>query len=436
MKTRKVLVITYYWPPAAGPGVQRFLKFCKYFHLFGWEPIVLTVKDGSYSSTDPTLEGDVPDGLMVVKTKTHEPFSVYNKLRGGEGNKIPVSLIGIKEDKRLIQKLSLYIRANFFVPDARKGWKKYALKAAKKIMKEHQIDAMVTTGPPQSTHLIGLDIKKEFKIPWVADFRDPWTNVFYNKFFPRSKSTIKKDKLFEDKVLGNCDAVSVVSNGLVEEFGDRAKVIETIYNGFDHEDIKHPGEFFTDKFNLEYIGNLKPNQNVMAVWDAIYELLDEIKGFRQDFTLSLTGNIDTYILRDLQSRDVLKSCLRISNYVPHNEAIERMIKTNILLFIVPEAENNKLIITGKLFENMATLTPMLSVGPIDGDASILIDEGGRDPMIGYDGKLAIKEQLLKYYNAWKEDKGKKMFHDKTDLMKFSRKELTGRFSNLLDSMIK
>ena len=125
MAAKKVLVITYYWPPAAGPGVQRFLKFCKYFDNFGWEPIVLTVKDGSYPSIDSTLEKDIPDGLKVFSTKTNEPFSAYNKFRGGEGNKIPVSLIGIREDKRLIQKLSLFIRANFFIPDARKGWKKW-----------------------------------------------------------------------------------------------------------------------------------------------------------------------------------------------------------------------------------------------------------------------------------------------------------------------
>lgn len=432
MNLRKVLVITYYWPPAAGPGVQRFLKFCKYFHEFGWQPIVLTVKDGSYPSIDTSLEKDVPDSMEVVKTKTFEPFSAYNKLRGGKGNEIPVSLIGIKEDKRLIQKLSLFIRANFFIPDARKGWKPYAIKAAEDLIATHEIDVIVTTGPPQSVHLIGLALKKKFNIPWVTDFRDPWTNVFYNKFFPRTNATKRKDQSFEDEVLKNSDAVTVVSNGLVKEFEDRAKSIEVIYNGFDHSDMPDPGSITTEKFNLEYIGNLKPNQNVTAVWQALSELSDENKSFSEDYKLSLTGNIDGFILKDMQS---IKLNLSVSSYVPHSEAIDRMIKTNMLLFIVPEAENNNLIITGKLFEYMATKTPMLSVGPPDGDAAKLLLEGERDPMIAYNGKDAVKALILKYYNSWKESNGIKQFHESTDLMKFSRKELTGRFSSLLNSLV-
>ena len=435
MATKRVLVITYYWPPAAGPGVQRFLKFCKYLRDFDWEPIVLTVENGSYSSTDNSLEKDIPTGTKVYKTKTFEPFQVYNSLRGQKGKGIPVSLMGIKEDKRFIQKLSILIRANFFVPDARKGWRPFAVKKAKKLINQYSINAIVTTGPPQSTHLIGRELKKEFGIPWIADFRDPWTTVFYNKFFPRTKKAQKKDKKLEDAVLSECDAITVVSNGLAKEFEDRASKIEVIYNGFDEADIPDKKQINTDTFSLEYIGNLKPNQNVEALYEAISELKNENAAFSEDFKLNFTGNVDAYLLEEMCVSYGLKSIVKVLPYVPHQEAVNRMVKSNILLFIIPRAENNRLIITGKLFEYMASATPMLSIGPIDGDASLLIKEGKRGTMLDYADKDGIKALLIQRYLLWKEQNGKKTFHVEDGLKQFSRRELTRKLSNVLNSAI-
>ena len=435
MSAKKVLVITYYWPPAAGPGVQRFLKFCKYLPEYGWDPVVLTVDSGSYSSSDDSLDRELSKDLPVYKTKTFEPFSVYNKLRGAKGNTIPVSLMGIKEDKRLIQKIALYIRANYFVPDARKGWLSHALKAIPRILKEHDISAIITTGPPQSTHLIGLELKKRFNLPWLADFRDPWTSVFYNKFFPRTASTERKDQALEDSVLTSADAVVAVSSGLEEEFKDRAKSVEVIYNGFDHEDIPEKDASTTGKFSLEYIGNLKPNQNPEELWNSLRELMTEVEGFRDLFKLNLTGNIDKYIASDLNTKYKLGPILNIIPYVSHNEAVERMASTNLLLFIVPEAENNNLIITGKLFEYLASRTPILSVGPVDGDASKLLREAERDVMIPYSDKDKIKAQILDRYKLWLETGKLQYKHPEADLMRYSRKHLSEKLGGVLDSIV-
>jgi len=412
------------------------LKFCKYFNEFGWDPIVLTVENGSYSSTDTSLENDIPKGTQVFKTKSFEPFQVYNRLRGEKGKSVPVSLIGIKEDKRYIQRLSLFIRANFFIPDARKGWKSFAVKKAREIIKEIGVDAIITTGPPQSTHLIGLDLKKEFELPWIADFRDPWTNVFYNRFFPRTKKTEEKDRKLESTVLDKCDAITVVSNGLANEFGDRAARVEVVYNGFDHEDLPQKEEVTTDHFCLEYIGNLKPNQNVEALYEAIGELVKENTDFGDDFRLNYTGNADQYLLDEMCNNFGLKSCVKVLPYVQHLDAVKRMAQANLLLFIIPRAENNRLIITGKLFEYMASGTPMLSVGPIDGDAAQLIKEGNRGIMLDYLDKDGIKAELMKNYSLWKNNKEKKWFYDNDDLNQFSRRELTKRLASLLDSIIK
>ena len=435
MSRKKVLVITYYWPPAAGPGVQRFLKFCKYLPEFGWDPVVLTVQAGSYSSKDASLDEDVIAGLPVYKTKTFEPFTVYNKLRGIKGNTVPVSLMGIKEDKRLIQRLSLYVRANFFIPDARKGWKRHAVKEVKNILREHDISAMITTGPPQSTHLIGLELKKKFGLPWLVDFRDPWTTVYYNKFFPRTASTERKDKSMEDEVVSQADAVVAVSAGLAAEFRDRAKSLEVIYNGFDDDDIPKLDSGATKTFTLEYIGNLKPNQNPEQLWIALGELMDEVSGFKDTFKLNLTGNIDKYLAEDLPNKYGLSSILNLISYVSHKEAVGRMVNTSLLLFIVPEADNNHLIITGKLFEYIASQTPVLAIGPVDGDAAKLLEEAGRDAMIPYASKDEIKAQILGQFNSWLEGGRIPKKHESTDLKQFSRKHLSEKLGNVLNSIL-
>ncbi len=431
---KKVLIITYYWPPAAGPGVQRFVKFCKYLPSFGWDPIILTVKEGSYPSIDQSLEDNIPEDLPVYRTKTFEPFQVYNRLRGEKGKEIPVSLIGIKEDKRLIQRLSLYIRANWFVPDARKGWRKYAVAEATKIIKAHNPDVIITTGPPQSTHLIGLDLKKRHNLPWLADLRDPWTNVFYNKFFPRTESTKRKDKNLEDAVIKGADFVTVVSSGLKKEFGDRSKGITVIYNGFDEEDFVESQSSKQERFTLEYIGNLKPNQNPNSLWEAISELLAENAPFKADFRLILTGNIDKFIAADLIDKYGLGDNLNIKAFVPHKEAIEVMKKAGMLLFIVPEAENNHLIITGKLFEYLASGSDILAIGPVDGDAAQLLVEAKKSGMIDYSNKTELKSQLLRAYKTWKNDDMKQEIETKADLSKFSRKSLTADLVEVLNKL--
>ncbi|MBL4755586.1 MAG: glycosyltransferase, partial [Flavobacteriales bacterium] len=410
-------------------------KFCKYLPEFGWDPVVLTVEAGSYSSKDTSLDEDVIAGLPIYKTKTFEPFTIYNKLRGSKGNAVPVSLMGIKEDKRLIQRLSLYIRANFFIPDARKGWKPHAIREVKKIMREHDISAMITTGPPQSTHLIGLELKKAFRLPWVVDFRDPWTTVYYNKFFPRTAATERKDKSMEDAVLSQADAVIAVSAGLAAEFKDRAKNLEVIYNGFDDSDIPQISPEVTKSFALEYIGNLKPNQNPNQLWIALKELIAEVPGFKEAFKLNLTGNIDKYLAEDLTHKYGLSSILNIISYVSHKEAVERMVRASLLLFIVPEADNNQLIITGKLFEYIASQTPVLAIGPVDGDAAKLLKEAGRDLMIDYDSKDEIKRQILGQFNRWVEWGKISGKHKSTDLIQFSRKHLSEKLGNVLNSIL-
>jgi glycosyltransferase involved in cell wall biosynthesis len=431
---RKVLILTYYWPPASGPGVQRFLKISKYISDFGWQPVILTVENTSSSSVDYSLGDDV-ESLQVFKTKTFEPFEVYNRLSGKKGKQVGTGLIGFENNKGLFKKITLFIRANFFIPDARKGWSRFALKEATRIIEENKIEAIITTGPPHSVHLIGLKLKKKFGLPLIADFRDPWTNIFYNKFFPRTKKTKIKDKKLEDSVLVNADLVTVVSNGLSEEFNDRAKKIEVVYNGFDPADIPEIIPDKSEKFRLSYVGNFKPNQNIESFWEAIAELKNEIPELSTNFILNLTGNLNSGLFEFIDKHD-LNDIVEVNSYVAHSEAVKIMTNSGLLLFIIPNTDSNNLIITGKLFEYIASGSPVLSIGPINGNASEILNNSGRDKMIDYSEKDKIKEQIKRYYSLWLNESGKLFKHPASDNQKFSRKHQAKQFADQLNILCK
>ena len=427
---KKVLIITYYWPPGSGPGVQRFLKFSKYLREFGWEPIILTVDNGSYPSTDKTLEQDIPEGLEVYRSQSFEPFRWYNLLKGKKTKDATVGAIGL-QGSSLFQRLALYVRANFFIPDARVGWNRFAIRKAHLIFKEHQIDAIISTGPPHSSHLIANALKKTHHIPWIADLRDPWTTVFYNAFFPRTESTKKRDKQLEDLVLKNADSISVVSNGMLEEFSDRAKDISLIYNGFDDEDFKSLKKNNTEKFTISYVGNFKPNQNAVVVWECLKELSHKTPQFKSDLKIVLTGNVDPSIVKSIQENG-LEEQLSLEGFAAHHTAVQRMLDANLLLFVIPVSERNHLIITGKLFEYLATGNPILAIGPKGGNASALLTDAKRDDMLDYGDKNLIMKQIENAYQNWKKETPADFSHE--DLERFTRKGLTEKLANKLNNL--
>lgn len=428
---KKVLIITYYWPPASGPGVFRFLKFVKFLPKYGYIPYVLTVKNGSYPSIDKSLLNEESTDLNVTRTYTLEPFALFNKLTGNKGKSLPVGIAPQKKDS-VLKKLMFYIRANYFIPDARKGWNIFAYKKAKRIISSENIDYLITTGPPHSTHLIGLKLKRNLNSKWIADFRDPWTNIYYNQFFPRTKKTEIKDKKLESKVLEQSDVSIAVSHGLVKEFEDRAKKIELIPNGFDLGDIPSRKIIRTENFVLSYVGNFKTNQNIPVIWEALSELKSEIKDFSKNFRLHITGNC----VQDVQQKIMqfaLNDIVELKGHVNHETAIRKMLESNMLLFIIPKSENNKLILTGKLFEYLATQTPILSIGPLDGDADRLLKKQKRNEMIDYEDKTRFKDIIKKFYFKWLDNK-KLVVTAKSDLSSYSREKLTEKLAQILDSL--
>ena len=434
---KSVLILTYYWPPAGGPGVQRWLKFAKYLEEFGWKAHILTVRDGTYSALDEQLLKEVPEGIPVYKTKSRDPFRIYNILKGKKSGSVSVALININKEKSLVDRLSMYIRSNCCIPDARKGWIPFAYKEAMKIISDKNIDMIVTTGPPHSTHLAGLKIKRKIGIKWLADLRDPWTTVYYNDMLPRTEATKRKDKKYEDDVLGNADVLTVVSPGMKKEFSDRNPHIEVVLNGFDLADMEPSGIAggSDGRFRLTYTGNFKPNQHVPLIWDAISELIAEDEGFRKNFVLSFVGNVDATV-PGYFSEKALSENLELISYVPHAEVTRLMAESDLLLFVIPQSLNNKLIITGKLFEYLASGTPVLSVGPVDGDAALILKDTGRDKMIDYLDKETFKQRLYQLYRDWKENNSNLPQMDVRMLDKYSRRSSASNIAEIMKELIK
>jgi len=430
--TKKVLIITYYWPPAGGSGVQRWLKFSKYLGDFGWEPVVLTTENGSYPMLDVSLLEDVPIGLKVYRTKSFEILQLMSKFSKDKKTKASVGMIGLSDSKSLFSKFLKFVRANFILPDARKGWNKYAYKEAVKIIKSENIDLIVTTGPPHSSHLIGLQLKKKLNIKWIADFRDPWINIYYNRLLPRTRLAYLIDLNLETKVVTKADHVIVVSEGLKQDLSRHKADFTVIYNGYDDSDIHlEEKNDATGKFTLAHIGNFIPDYNCPAIWNALNEIEQEMPGFLNDFRLNFTGVVDQSAIKSIEAEG-LKEYVLLNPYVPHKEATLLMSKSNLLLFVLPKDVNNKLIISGKIFEYMASGTPILSLGPPDGEAAYVLKKANRDLMLDYNDTEGIKNVILKYYKDWRKNRGRQFKHLGNDYKQFSRKELTRQLSEVLD----
>ena len=405
-----MLIISYYWPPSGGAGVQRWLKFTKYLKQFNIEPYILTVdsETASYPVLDKSLLNDVPKDVLISTAKIFDPNNFYEKLLG---KKAPQGTISKKEKKSFIGKITGFVRSNLFVPDSRMLWHFHATKIALDLLKTHNIKTVITTGPPHSTHLIGLKLKAKCNFKWIVDFRDPWSKSFFNDYLKRNEFAVKKDEKLEQKVIEKADETIVVSEGMKNDFVIPLKNVTTIYNGYDEADFESKKTQQTKQFVISYTGNFKDNQNIKAVWEAVEELFEENQSFKKDFELHFAGNINVSIKKDLHQYK-FNQAIKYHGYVSHNTAINYMIKSAVLLFPIPQAAYNENIITGKIFEYLASKTPILSLGPQNGKAADILNTCARSPMKKYDDKIAIKAFIFSEYLLWKKNGNRKVKGEK------------------------
>lgn len=419
MSTTKVLIITYYWPPAGGPGVQRWLKFVKYLPEFDVEPIVYIPENPSYPLLDEKLLSDVSDKTVILKNKIFEPYALASFLSKNKTKKLGAGIITQKKKQSFIEKAMLWIRGNVFIPDARVFWVKPSVKYLKKYIQENNIETIITTGPPHSLHLIGLDLKKQLNVNWIADFRDPWTTIGYHKELKLSKWASAKHKSLEKEVLTTCDTILVTSPTTKSEFERITnQPIEVITNGYDVEHIeKKP---LDENFTLAHIGSFLSERNPQILWASLSELINENEAFANHFELKLIGAVSKEVIQSISDYK-LDSFVQNLGYVSHNEALVHQRSSQVLLLIEIDSDDTKCIIPGKLFEYMVSERPILAIGPKNSDFENIIKQTNTGVFYQYNEKKELKSQILSYFNQYL-DKNLKV--NAVGLQQYSRKSLT------------
>ncbi len=447
---KKVLIITYYWPPTGGSGVQRWVKFSKYLPQFGWQPIIYTPENPEMTSIDKTLEEDVPKEAIVIKRHITEFYSLYRKLTGKK-NAREQEVNPINNQKKTFkQKLMLFLRGNLFIPDPRVTWVSPSVRFLKKYLKEHPVDIIVSTGPPQSMHLIARRLAKSTGIPWVADFRDPWTKMFYFKHLCLSKWAERKHHRMEQQVLDDATVIVAVSPLVQDDFQIMTTTpVELITNGFDDDDfdqVVEPDGYF----NVTHTGLFASDGNPDVVWKALAEKCSQDSTFNDMLRIRLVGKTDKEIIASINAAGLGNHLVDLG-YQDHNVAIREQKNASLLILPLRKEPEYKATLPGKLFEYIASGNPILGIGQTDGAMARIVNQTGTGVVFGWDDKDSVTSYInlcWKRFNTANDDEDIQIEHageaelsevlaedDKSDTIRqFSRKTLTAKMVALFESI--
>ncbi|TAE53672.1 MAG: glycosyl transferase family 1 [Bacteroidetes bacterium] len=430
---KKFLLITYYWPPSGGAGVQRCLKLVKYARDFGWEPVVYTALDAAYPITDPSLEQDVPPEVEVIRGPIWEPYEWYKRFTGKKKDEAVYSGF-LNEDKKpsLTERLSIWVRGNFFIPDARRFWIGPSVKLLADYLKQHPVDAIISSGPPHSVHLIARGLKRQLGIPWVADFRDPWTNIDFYDQLGLSSWADRIHHRQEASVMREADQIVTVSWTWAKEFEALgAKAVPVITNGFDEADFAFEKPPLETKFVFSHIGYLNADRNPPLLWQAFGELCREIPGLQDDLVLRFIGKTDHITYRQIEAQGLADNLERIA-YLPHSEVLSWTCRSQALLLLVNDVPNVMGHIPGKTYEYIGSRRPVLAIGPEEADFARVIRETNSGVVCGFTDLEKMKREILRMYRQWK--KGELSTGDATGVSRYSRRTATGGMMEVLGGL--
>ncbi len=423
---KKVLIITYYWPPAGGPGVQRWLKFAKYLREFQIEPIVYIPENPEYPLLDESLLREVPQGITILKNRIFEPYFLAKLFSKKQTSTLSSGIITDSKKQNLLQRLFLYIRGNFFIPDARKFWVKPSIEFLSDYISKQKITTIITTGPPHSLHLIGLGLKQEHPLKWIADFRDPWTQIGYHQQLRLSRGSREKHLELEKKVLCQADHIITTSFTTKAEFEKKTpRPIRVIPNGY--EELAQSEAALDPDFTLSHIGSLLSGRDPENLWQVLGELVSENQGLARDLKIKLVGTVSGQVVDSVKAFG-LGEHLELSGYVSHGQALKIQQRAQVLLLIEIDSEQTKGIIPGKLFEYMAAKRPILAIGPPGWDVERILRETSAGACFTYEGRADLKDQILSYYELFKQSK---LRSESKNIEKYSRRNLTGDLAQLL-----
>lgn len=424
---KKVLIITYYWPPSGGSGVQRWLKFAKYLPQYGWEPVIYTPENPEANAVDPALLKDVRPDITVLKTKITEPYGIYKALSGAKGGRsaresgkdqtekasaspIKANLIG-SADNSFKHRLSLFIRGNFFIPDPRFLWIRPSVKYLIRYLKTHPVEAIVSTGPPHSMHLIAQRVSQQTGIKWIADFRDPWTEMFFFKHLKLSRYALARHRILEQKVLDSAHEILVVSEKMRQDFAKRTGTpVKVITNGFDPDDFTPPAGSPPERggtpmhlFTLTHTGIFVDNGNPHYLWEVLGEKAAAEPEFKKTLQIRLMGQVDTSVLSGIEKAG-LNSCLIDMGYVAHTEVTRWQQQASVLLLPLRKEPEAAAILTGKFFEYLAAGGPILAFGPVTGDLAKALQETESGVMVDFEDKAGTRREIDRLYGAFMQQK--------------------------------
>ena len=422
MDLKRVLIITYYWPPSGGSGVQRWLKFSKYLPENGWKPVILTPENPDFELIDNGLLQDVPSEAEVLQIPIWEPFGLYRKVFGGEAKGVQGG--GLSSHKlSLAKRLSIWVRGNCFIPDTRMLWINPASWFLINYIKDNpDIKTIVSTGPPHSMHMVALKVKKKLpQIKWVADFRDPWTNLDFYRELMLSKWADSRHRKLENTVLQTADEVVCVGKVWADELEELgAKKCHVITNGYDEDDIPKEHVELADKYSIAHIGTLGWARNPQKLWEYLSDRVRADRAFADQLEIKLIGHVDDRVLEQLVQLG-LRPFLNHLKYLPHSEAIVEQRRAHVLLLLINNSPNSNGILTGKVFEYLASQRPILCVGPKDSEINRLLMKLGCGKIYDYDERPDL-DTFHREVSVTSDD----------EIRRYSRRALTKDMARLFD----
>tara|TARA_S200000501_G_scaffold345882_1_gene358893 strand:- start:64 stop:1353 length:1290 start_codon:yes stop_codon:yes gene_type:complete len=422
---KKILIISYYWPPAGGPGVQRWLKFAKYLPEFNISPVLFVPENANYPINDNSLKSEVSKDLEIIKLPIFELSNFFPSLESL--NSIRSGNISKNKNQSILQKVVFFVRGNFFIPDMKIFWKRNSVNFLKKYLSENNIETIITTGPPHSIHLIGLELKRKLNINWISDFRDPWVNLNYLNRFHLLPFVKEYHKKLRDKVINNSDAVIVTSKRLKDLYSEINSSIFQVTNGYDYN---KPVIKLDKKFSISHVGSLYNERNPEFLWDIIEELSENLQGFKKDLQINLIGNNNKKIKQNLSKR-VFNDCVVCFDYVEHKKAIEFMCSSQVLLMLEVDDDESSYAIPGKLFDYLNSNRPIISIGPEQSEVREILSNTGSGKFFDYKDYNSLKLYIEKLYENYVNNLSSSDNNYKIDI--YNRKNLT---SKLVEVIIK
>lgn len=429
---KKVLVITYYWPPSGGSGVQRWLKFVKYLPGYGWEPYVFTPENPSFAIRDESLLEDVPTSAEILKLPIWEPYEFFLRLSSLTGDKnraVKPTMVGGRGG--LIQTIGTWVRGNAFIPDPRRFWVRPSVRFLVDFVRDNRIGTVITTGPPHSMHLIGHGLKKKLpSIRWLADFRDPWSEWGLLDSLKTTRLARRVHRSMESKVLAAADAIITITPFYARQFSELARRrVHLITNGYDEDDFREVVYTASPYFNIRHVGIVNERCDPRPFMATLKGLAETNSDFGSTVRMEFIGEVHPVFRKEVESDPVLSKFTTFTGNVPLSQLMPRYGDTSLLLIVLHGYKDAEGYMPGKLFEYLATGIPVIGVGPPGGDAAALLSESGAGEMIDAVDGERIRRRLEEVFALWKMGDVRKPLNDA--VRKFSRRELTGTLVELL-----